>query len=628
MAKGNSWLSSIYFRKVREALRNPKIVLDNLKVNSEDEHYQYKRLYRNLYNTNFYLLAYNNIYAKPGNMTTGTDLKTIDGMSLERIKEIISMIRTESYHPTPARRKYISKKNGKLRPLGIPSIDDKLIQEIVRMILENIWEGVFLKCSHGFRPKRSCHTALISIQTTFTGVKWFVEGDIKGCFDHIDHHILIGILRKRIKDEKFISLIWKFLKAGYLDNWEYHKTISGTPQGSLISPILANIYLHELDQYMMMYKSHFDRGRTRKRNPEHRKLESRKYQLKKRVSPIWSRLTDLQKQEYLLQTKKIEKEMMKIEPTLPLDTHFKRMHYVRYADDFIIGVIGSKEDASTIKEDIKAFVRERLNLELSDEKTLVTHSKKKARFLGYDLSVIRNGTPKRNRNGQLTRAYNHHLKLYVPHQVWRNKLLNEKTMRIAHRKNSVEEVWLPISKSDLINKNDTNILKHYNYEIRGLYNYYQLACNVGSLHSYNYFMYYSLLRTLAKKYKVSVKKARKKFDVNGKLAVKYGYRNEKLMFYYDKGFKVNKNLKYTAGVNPDIKVKYRYPFGKYSPAFRLKSRECELCGAKNISIIMHHVRKLSELKPNNPWNTLMIANNRKTLATCEYCYSHIQEVSY
>jgi group II intron reverse transcriptase/maturase len=320
---------------VREALRNPKIVLDNLKINSKNEDYQYKRLYRNMYNSEFYLLAYNNIYAKPGNMTMGSDSRTVDGMSLERINEIISTIKTEAYYPAPAKRKYISKKNGKLRPLGIPSIDDKLVQEIIKMILESIWEDVFLNCSHGFRPERSCHTALISIQSTFTGAKWFVEGDIKGCFDNIDHHILVNILRKRIKDEKFISLIWKFLKAGFLDNWEYHRTISGTPQGSLISPILANIYLHELDKYMMMYKNCFDRGRTRKRNPEHRKLESQKYQLKSKVSPIWNCLTDLQKREYLLQIKKNEKEMMNVEPTLPFDTHFKRMHYIRYADDCV-----------------------------------------------------------------------------------------------------------------------------------------------------------------------------------------------------------------------------------------------------------------------------------------------------
>jgi len=171
---------------VREALRSPVTVLNSLKRNSENENYKYERLYRNLYNPEFYLLAYNNIYAKPGNMTKGTSGITIDGMNMERIHEIISSIKNESYHPAPAKRQYINKKNGNLRPLGIPSIDDKLVQEMIRMILEGIWEGVFLDCSHGFRPQRSCHTALNQIQTIFTGVKWFVEGDIR-------NHICFGI---------------------------------------------------------------------------------------------------------------------------------------------------------------------------------------------------------------------------------------------------------------------------------------------------------------------------------------------------------------------------------------------------------------------------------------------------
>ena len=608
---------------MREALRNPLSVLNSLKRKSENENYGYQRLYRNLYNSEFYLLAYNNIYAKPGNMTKGSSGKTIDGIDLSRIHEIIESIKNESYRPAPAKRKYISKKNGKLRPLGIPSIDDKLVQEIVRMILEEIWEGLFLNCSHGFRPRRSCHTALDSIQNTFNGANWFVEGDIKACFDEIDHHILINLLRKRIKDEKFISLIWKFLKAGYLENWQYHGTFSGTPQGSLISPILANIYLHELDKYMMNYKESFDKGTTKQRNPEHRKWESRKYNLKRKISSIWHEISDSQKQDYLLEIKEIEKEMMKVEPRLPFDEGYKRLQYIRYADDFIIGIIGSKADARKIKDDIKSFVKAQLKLELSEEKTLITHSRKKARFLGYDLSVIRNRTPKRDKNGVLSRRYNYQLKLYVPMEVWRDKLLAENTMRIIMSKDSRKEIWHPVSKSDLINKKDINILKHYNYEVRGIYNYYQLACNVGSLHSYNFFMYYSFLRTLAKKYKSSVKKMRMKFDILGKFGIRHGRQNEKIMYYYNDGFKITKKFKQNHRENLDLKVRYRYPFGKYSPAFRLKRKICELCGAKNVNVIMHHVRKLTELKPDTPWNSKMIDNNRKTLATCEHCYSHI-----
>ncbi|RKJ19777.1 group II intron reverse transcriptase/maturase, partial [Butyricicoccus sp. 1XD8-22] len=219
-------------------------------LEEKDAKYEFHRLYRNLYNVEFYLIAYNNIYAKEGNMTKGNDDLTIDGMSIERINNIIERIKDLSYTPNPARRVYIPKKNGKKRPLGIPSIDDKLVQEVLRMILESIYDKNFSDKSHGFRPNRSCHTALEQFQKLATGAKWWIEGDIEGFFDNIDHQTLIGILRRRIKDERFIQLIQKFLKAGYMEEWTFHKTISGTPQGGIISPILANIYLNELDEFV------------------------------------------------------------------------------------------------------------------------------------------------------------------------------------------------------------------------------------------------------------------------------------------------------------------------------------------------------------------------------------------
>ena len=223
-------------------MRSPENVLESLKSKACNKSYKYERLYRNLYNPQFYLLAYQRIQAKPGNMTAGTDGKTIDGMGMARINALIEKMRDFSYQPNPARRTYIPKSNGKMRPLGIPSFDDKLIQEVVRLILESIYEPTFSDYSHGFRINKSCQTALKYVQKYFTGTKWFVEGDIKGCFDNVDHHVLIDILRKRIADEHFIGLLWKFLKAGYMEDWNYHNTYSGTPQGSIISPILANIY--------------------------------------------------------------------------------------------------------------------------------------------------------------------------------------------------------------------------------------------------------------------------------------------------------------------------------------------------------------------------------------------------
>ena len=624
--EGKQFIRFKYIGRMREALRNPIVIMNKLKSHACKNNYEYKRLYRNLYNPEFYLLAYNNIYAKPGNMTMGTDNKTIDGMSLDRINNTIDQLRNGSYHPRPARREYILKKNGKRRPLGIPSIDDKIVQEVVRMILESIWESTFLNSSHGFRPNRSCHTALVSIQKTFNGVKWFVEGDIKGCFDNIDHHILINILRKRIKDEQFISLIWKFLKAGYLEDWKLNQTHSGTAQGSIISPILSNIYLNELDKYMLDYKKNFDCGAARKRNPEHRKFESQKYRIKKQYTSIWNQLQKDKKDEVQKKIKQLEKAMVNTPYADPFDPGYRRIAYIRYADDFLIGIIGSKNDAFKVKSDIGKFIEQKLKLQMTEEKTLITHSKKRARFLGYEITVKRNNTPKRNNRGVLYRTYNNMVKLYVPKDVWLKKLFEYNALRITYNNNEKKEKWYPVSRRTLINNDAVNIVKQYNYEVRGLYNYYQLAHNATVLHKFNYFMYYSMLRTLGNKYRLSNKKVRNKFDINGKFGIRYHTKNkEKVMWYYDGGFRRKASFT-TENNNYDIKTEYKYPFGKYSPAYRLKNKTCELCGATKITAIMHHVRKLTEIKPDTPWNILMIHNNRKTLSVCEHCYNIIQSM--
>ena len=267
-------------------MRNPIDVLKLLTEKASVKEYHFERLYRNLYNPDFYLLAYKNIAASPGSMTTGADGLSIDNMSMARINKIIASLKDQTYQPNPARRTYIAKKNNptKKRPLGIPSTNDKLVQEVIRMLLEAIYEPTFSNLSHGFRPKRSCHTALSQIKDTFTGVRWMVEGDIKACFDCFDHHVLINILRRRIKDEKFLSLMWKFLKAGYMEQWEYHKTYSGTPQGSGMSPILANIYLSELDTFMEEYKARFDTEPfKRNASKEYEKIARRYRKAKKKL---------------------------------------------------------------------------------------------------------------------------------------------------------------------------------------------------------------------------------------------------------------------------------------------------------------------------------------------------------
>ena len=279
-----------------------------------------------------YYVAYQRIYAKEGNMTKGADNKTIDRMNISRIEKLIGLLKDESYQPVPSRRVYIPKKNGKKRPLGIPAFNDKLLQEVVRMILEAIYEGSFDMNSHGFRPKRSCHTALKQIQQTFNGARWFIEGDIKGFFDNIDHGVMISILEKRISDERFLRLIRKFLNAGYLENWTYHKTYSGTPQGGIISPMLANIYLDQLDRYMREYIQRFDKGKERADNPERVKFEYGKRMAVLKLKKV----KDKEKRKSIVrEIKGYDKGRAAIPCGVDMDENFRRLKYVRYADDFL-----------------------------------------------------------------------------------------------------------------------------------------------------------------------------------------------------------------------------------------------------------------------------------------------------
>ena len=223
----------------------------------------FTRVYRYLLREDIYFAAYKKLYANNGASTTGTDKDTADGFSVEYIHNLIEKLKSGEYQPKPSRRIYIPKANGKMRPISIPSFSDKLVQEAMRMILEAVYEPIFMDVSHGFRPNRSCHTALEQVKRDFTGARWFVEGDIKGCFDNINHEVLVKIVNCKIKDARFIQLLWKFLKAGYMENWKYNKTYSGTPQGGIISPILANIYLHELDKKVMEMKKLFYKPRER-----------------------------------------------------------------------------------------------------------------------------------------------------------------------------------------------------------------------------------------------------------------------------------------------------------------------------------------------------------------------------
>lgn len=593
-------------------MRSPERVLNSLNEHSKDSSYKFERLYRILFNEELFYVAYQKIASNGGSTTKGSDGRSIDEMSLARIETLIASLKDESYQSHPSRRVHIPKKNGKTRPLGIPAFEDKLVQEVVRMILEAIYEGHFETTSHGFRPKRSCHTALLHIQKTFSGAKWFIEGDIKGFFDNIDHDVLVGILRERISDDRFIRLIRKFLKAGYVEDWTFHNTYSGMPQGGIVSPILANIYLDKLDKYVKEYIRHFDMGTKRRPGKESNDLANERKRTVRKLKKIKD---GTEKAALVARLKAIEQERAAFPSGDEMDGSYRRLKYIRYADDFILGVIGSKEDALRIKEDIKSFLSESLALELSEEKTLITHTGKSAKFLGYEITVTRNNHQRRDVQGRLRRTYGKRVRLNVSMATLRDKLLEYGAMEIKLRNG--KEIWKPKCRSGLIFNDDLEILDRYNRETVGFCNYYLIANNCVVLHNFRYIMEYSMYKTFAGKYRSTVRKINKKYRLNKLFTVKYEQKGViKSRTFYKTSFK-----RRTTAFNGscDIEPYSIADVSRTNLTDRLKAEKCELCGATG-KLIMHHVRNLKDLKGKESWKRLMSARKRKTIALCPSCH--------
>lgn len=574
----------------------------------------FTKLYRYLLRPDIYFVAYKNLYANNGAATKGVNEDTADGFSEAKIDSIIKALADETYQPMPVRRTYIQKKNNrkKLRPLGIPTFTDKLVQEVLRMILEAVYEPIFLDVSHGFRPKRSCHTALKQLRREFNGTRWFVEGDIKGCFDNINHAVLVGLLSNKIKDARITKLIYKFLKAGYLENWQYHKTYSGTPQGGIISPLLANIYLHELDKFVMKLKSEFDTPGVGQITPEYRELHNEI----KRLSHRLTKVTGEEREMVLAEYKSKRQKLMTIPCTAQTD---KKLKYVRYADDFLIAVKGNREDCQWIKSKLAEFIGDTLKMELSEDKTLITHSSKCARFLGYDVRVRRSGKIKRGGPGHVKmRTLNGGVELLVP--------LNDKIRQFVFTKGVAiqkeDGSMFPVHRKYLIGLTDLEIVSVYNAELRGICNYYGMASNFCKLHYFSYLMEYSCLKTLASKHKTSLSKIIDKFnDGTGKWGVPYETKLGNKRRYFA-NYADCKGKGSATDYISNAAVVYGYAVNTLEN--RLKAKVCELCGTtESDHYEVHHINKLKNLKGKERWEIAMIAKHRKTLVVCRDCHRSI-----
>lgn len=596
-------------------------ILERMKENSEKNKEEvFTRLYRYLLRPDLYFIAYQKLYSNNGAATEGIDRDTADGFSEAKVEKLIASLADESYCPKPSRRIYLKKPNGKRRPLGIPSFSDKLVQEVLRMVLEAVYEPIFSETSHGFRPGKSCHTALCYARYNLNGTRWFIEGDIKGCFDNINHEVLIRCIQKKIKDARLMKLIHKFLKAGYLEDFVYHNTYSGCPQGGIISPILANIYLHELDLYVAELSRGFQKPYKSRITAEYSRLSGKMTRVKQKIKKAEEAGNMAEKERLLKELKKLRSQLLKTPCKSQTD---KEIKYVRYADDFIIGVRGSREDCEEIKRKLSCFIRDSLKMELSEEKTLITHSNTYARFLGYDMRIRRSNVIKPNGRGTTQRTMSNHMELAVP--------LGDKIQPFLFKHGVVKQKengeLEPVHRNDLLRLTDLEIVSAYDAELRGICNFYYLAGNFYKLHYLSYLMEYSCLKTLAFKHRCTIGKIKEKFsDKKGGWCIPYETKKGMKYLYLSKHSDCAKG-KEASDTIPGMTMIHKHT--RSTLESRLKAKTCELCGCtESRQFEIHHVNKLKNLKGKEPWEVMMIAKRRKTMVVCYECHKKIHNQSF
>ena len=405
-----------------------------------------------------------------------------------------------------------------------------------------------------------------------------------------------------------------------MEQWEYNCTYSGTPQGSGISPICANIYLSELDSYLMRYKESYDREPERRKTTKEYEKASRRYKKARKALQLAEESTP----EMVAEFKAARKGKMSQHYHDPFEQGYKKIQYNRYADDFVIGVIGSKKDAMEIKENVKVFLRDVLHLEMSEEKTKVTHSSKKVRYLGYDFRVDHSKNVKRCQAGDLKRVWYGKVFLYVPKEKWIKKVMENEAVQVKRDPVSGKETWRPMPRKELMNRNDADIVSTFNSEIYGLYNFYRIAENVGVLHKYYYMVRYSMLKTLAGKHRTYVSAIKKRYMRNGVLRIPYQtQKGLKYCEFYHGGFK-----KHSDGYDnvSDILPVYKKYDRRFTIVNRIKAGLCEMCGASAEYVCMHHVRSLKALNGTDIFERKMLEIRRKSLALCPDCWNELQLV--
>jgi hypothetical protein len=474
----------------------------------------------------------------------------------------------------------------------------------MRLLLEAYYEPIFSDHSHGFRPRRGCHTALREVAHTWTGTAWFIEGDIADCFGSLDHQVLLTVLGEKIRDQRFLRLVRNMLTAGYLEDWKWGATLSGAPQGGVASPILSNIYLHKLDEFVeTVLIPEYTRGERRARNPAYLELQSL--------------LRTVRQHDGRALARAVRRRMTSLPSADPNDPHYRRLRYTRYADDHLLGFTGPRAEAEQIKQRLAAFLHDELKLELSQEKTLITHARTgAARFLGYEITVQHNDTKKTGRY----RRVNGQIALRVPRDVIKAKCVPY----LACGK--------PAKRKDLVNSTDHAIVATFGAVYRGIVQYYLLAGDVSRLHRLRWVMETSMLKTLAAKHRSTVSKMAAKHKT--RIDTEQGPR---VCFEAHIERKNRKPLVARFGGIPlyrqrSAKIVDRRPVWVDYPhkelVTRLLADTCEICGSTG-DVTVHHIRALADLAhagwPPSDWARVMLDRRRKTVVACDTCHDRIHE---
>ncbi|HEJ2783819.1 TPA: hypothetical protein SL223_001380 [Pseudomonas aeruginosa] len=592
--------------------------LEALRKANTSHTYINDRIYRLMFREDLYIAAYEKIKSKPGNMTAGVDGTTLDEFSIRTIRNIIEKMKDESFSFRGAKRVHIPKANGKTRALSVAPPTDKVVQEVMRMILEAIYDPTFSSNSHGFRAGRSCHTALKQIRLDWSGVTWIIEGDIKGCFDNIEHEKLVSVLKVRIKDERFINLIRKALNAGYFENGAFFSGQVGTPQGSIVSPILANIFLDQLDRKVAAIIRENDMGEedTKALNPEYRKVLRKMYSLRKKIDQLQGE----ERKSVAAEIRALTRQSLLMPPTQVAENGFIRVKYVRYADDWVIGINGPKKLAEKIRADVGEYLTS-TGLELSLEKTHIRHAKTEpASFLGttFRVGTIKPKIRKVKRNGR----------------IFRKRVMGWTPLMYAPIKDIIRKLHTkgfctPEGKPKAINKwiylDDVQIVEQVGAVWRGICNYYSFVNSFSSLSRIQYVLQHAAAKTLAAKHRSSCSKVFSKYGGN----LKFRIKNEAGTVTKTVSFPLAKSWK---------SAPKRFMINEVDTNFlernlRLRTRSklgapCVICGSDD-RVAMHHVRHIRKLgKEVKGFTRVMASLNRKQIPVCHECHLKIHRGKY